>query len=242
MLRLVGVLQGLGPDADIAALDDALAAGMARLNGVDLTDGLFGPRRLLDVLLKAGPYDVTLADVEAAPHGLDLGPLQPRLPEVLSTESGLVELAPEPIVGDVPRLVAALDLPATDGMVLIGRRHLRSNNSWMHNVEPLAGGGNDCSAHVHPDDATRLGLVDGGSCTVTSRVGAITVPVVVTDAIRPGVVSVPHGWGHDVAGTRTEVAARRPGANSNVLTDDTLLDIPTGTGVLNGIPVEVAPA
>ena len=142
----------------------------------------------------------------------------------------------------MPRLVAALDLPATDGMVLIGRRHLRSNNSWMHNVEALAGGGNDCSAHVHPEDAARLGLVDGGSCTVASRVGAVTVPVVVTDAIRPGVVSVPHGWGHDVAGTRTEVAARRPGANSNVLTDDTLLDVPTGTGVLNGIPVELAPA
>jgi len=242
MLRLVGVLQGLGPDADIAALDDALAASMARLNGVDLTDGRTGPRRLLDLLLRAGPYDVTLADLESAPHGLDLGPLQPRLPEVLSTESGLVELAPDPIVGDVPRLVAALDLPATDRMVLIGRRHLRSNNSWMHNVEPLAGGGNDCSAQVHPDDAARLGLVDGGSCKVTSRVGTITVPVVVTDAIRPGVVSVPHGWGHDVAGTRTEVAARRPGANSNLLTDDMLLDVPTGTGVLNGIPVELEPA
>ncbi|RHW28682.1 molybdopterin oxidoreductase family protein [Nocardioides immobilis] len=241
MLRLVGVLQGMGPDADVAALDAALADGIARLNGVAVTEGLAGPRRLLDVLLKAGPYDVTLADLEAAPHGLDLGPLQPRLPEVLSTASGLVELAPAAIVDDVPRLVAALDRPAAPGMVLIGRRHLRSNNSWMHNLEPLAGGGNDCSAHVHPDDAARLGLVDGGACTMTSRVGAITLPVVVTDRIRPGVVSVPHGWGHDVDGTRTEVAARRPGVNSNVLTDDTVLDVPTGTGVLNGIPVELLP-
>jgi anaerobic selenocysteine-containing dehydrogenase len=241
MLRLVGVLHGLGPAADVAALDDALAAGLAQLNGVDLTDGLVGPRRLLDVLLKAGPYDVSLADLEAAPHGLDLGPLQPRLPEVLSTASGLVELVPDAIVSDVPRLLATIDRPA-DGMVLIGRRHLRSNNSWMHNLEPLAGGGNDCSAHVHPDDAARLGLVDGGSCTVTSRVGVITVPVVVTDRVRRGVVSVPHGWGHDVVGTRTEVAARQPGVNSNLLTDDTLLDAPTGTGVLNGIPVELAPA
>ncbi len=242
MLRFIGVLQGLGADADVEMLDDVVAGGVAKLNGVDPAElgELRGPRRLLELLLRAGPYDLTIAELEKSPHGVDLGALEPRLPDVLSTTSGRVELAPEPMVSDVPRLLAALDEP-TDGLVLIGRRHLRSNNSWMHNVEALNSRGNDCTAQIHPDDAARLGLVDGAECTVTSRVGSITVPVEVTDIVRPGVVSVPHGWGHDADGIRANVAAKRPGVNSNVLTDDTLLDLPTGTGVLNGIPIEVTP-
>jgi len=242
MLRFVGSIQGLGPTPDVAALDDAVAGGVAQLSGVDPASlgDLRGPRRMLEVLLRSGPYDVTLADLEAAPHGLDLGPLEPRLPAVLSTSSGLVELAPDAITSDVPHLRATLDEPEPAGLVLIGRRHLRSNNSWMHNLDPLAGGGNACTLHVHPDDAAHLGLADGGSCTVTSRVGSVTVEV--TDGIRPGVVSIPHGWGHDVEGTRTAIASRRPGVNTNLLTDDVLLDRLTGTGVVNGIPVTVVPA
>ncbi len=249
MLRLTGVVMGLGATADVKTLDEGYADQVARLNGTEPAPGLTGPARLLDILLKAGPYDLTYDDVAAAPHGIDLGPLEPRLPGVLATASGKVELAPAQVVGDVERLLADLaDLtgagrgPEPDGMVLIGRRHLRSNNSWMHNLAPLNGGSNTCTAQVHPDDARRLGLVPEGAARLTTRTGSVVCPVEVTDAIRPGVVSLPHGWGHDVDGTRAAVAADRPGVNSNLLGDDRLLDVPTGTAAVNGIPVTVTPA
>jgi anaerobic selenocysteine-containing dehydrogenase len=127
-------------------------------------------------------------------------------------------------------------------MVLIGRRQLRSNNSWMHNLEPLVRGKESCTAHVHPDDAARLGLADGADAAVSSRTGRVEVPVEVTDAIRPGVVSIPHGWGHDLDGVELGVARRHAGVNSNLLADDELIDPLSGNAVLNGIPVEVAPA
>jgi anaerobic selenocysteine-containing dehydrogenase len=127
-------------------------------------------------------------------------------------------------------------------MVLIGRRHLRSNNSWMHNLEPLVKGKERCTAHVHPDDAERLGLVDGERARVTSRAGSVEIPVEVTDGVMPGVVSIPHGWGHDVDGIRMEVAAAHAGTNSNVLADELEIDPLSGNAVLNGIPVELVPA
>jgi anaerobic selenocysteine-containing dehydrogenase len=200
-----------------------------------------GPERLLDLALRAGPYDLTLADLEAAPHGVDLGPLEPRLPEVLRTRSGMIDLAPDAIVADVDRLRRGLDERAHGAMVLVGRRHLRSNNSWMHNLEPLVRGKDRCTAHVHPDDAARLGLVDGEPAVVSGRAGSIEIPVEVTDAVMPGVVSIPHGWGHDVDGIRMRVAEAHAGSNSNVLADETLIDAPSGNAVLNGIPVELAP-
>lgn len=192
-------------------------------------------------MLRGGPYGLSLADLEAAPHGIDLGALKPRLPEALSTASGKVELAPEAITKDVPRLRAELDKAPDDGLLLIGRRHLSSNNSWMHNLTPLVRGGNRCTVQVHPDDAARLGLTDGGLAAVTSRAGKLEVPVEVTADVRPGVVSMPHGWGHDLDGTRTKVAKAHAGVNSNLVADETLLDVPSGNAVLNGIPVEVAP-
>ena len=243
ILRLAAVAAGQGAAADLAAFDDLVAAETARRAGVDpdLAGGRRGPARLLDLLLRAGPYDLTLADLEATPHGIDLGPLHPRLPGVLRTPSGRVELAPPAIVADVPRLRAELERPPA-AMVLIGRRQLRSNNSWMHNLEPLVRGKERCTAHVHPDDAARLGLADGARARVTSRAGAIEVPVEVTDAVMPGVVSIPHGWGHDVDGVQMRVASAHPGVNSNLLADETLIDPLSGTAVLNGIPVELAPA
>jgi anaerobic selenocysteine-containing dehydrogenase len=138
-------------------------------------------------------------------------------------------------------LRAALDTFG-EAMVLVGRRDLRSNNSWMHNVEVLVKGKPRCTLHVHPDDAGRLGLADGGAAEVRSRTGKVTIPVEVTDGIRPGVVSIPHGWGHDLPGVELSVARRYAGVNSNLLADEELLDPLTGTAVLNGIPVEVAPA
>lgn len=246
MLRLAGIAAGQGPQADLGALDDLVAVQTAARYGLDVgvAGDRRGPARLLDLMLRGGPRDLTLADLEAAPHGLDLGPLTPRVPEVLRTASGRIELTPEPITRDVPRLVAALETGPVgpDGLVLIGRRQLSSNNSWMHNLAPLVRGSNTCTAHVHPDDAARLGLHDGGEALVRSRAGSVTVPVEVTDAVRPGVVSIPHGWGHSSNGTRTEVANAHAGVNSNVLADDLFVDALTGTAALNGIPVTVTPA
>jgi anaerobic selenocysteine-containing dehydrogenase len=171
---------------------------------------------------------------------VDLGPHRPRIPEVLRTASGKIELAPEPLVGDLERLVNGLD--HANGMVLIGRRHLRSNNSWMHNLDALVKGRDRCTLQVNPGDAARLGLEDGGSALVKSAAGEVEAPVEVTDEIMPGVVSMPHGWGHDAPGARLGVAARHAGVNSNVLADETLVDEVSGTAVLNGIPVEVRTA
>ncbi|MCR6487046.1 molybdopterin oxidoreductase family protein [Amycolatopsis sp. OK19-0408] len=241
MLRLTGIVTGQGPEADVEALDDFVAADVARRAKLEVTRDRTGPARLVDLMLRAGPYDVTLADLEAAPHGMDFGPLKPRIPEVLCTASGRIELAPATIVADVPRLREELAKPEDDGLVLIGRRHLSSNNSWMHNLKPLVRGGNRCTVLIHPADATRLGLTDGALASVTSRAGKLEVPVEVTDEVRPGVVSIPHGWGHDADGSRTRVARANPGVNSNLVADETLLDVPSGTTVLNGIPVEVAP-
>ncbi|QWF80754.1 molybdopterin-dependent oxidoreductase [Amycolatopsis sp. CA-230715] len=241
LLRLTAIVTGQ-PTAELSALDDFVAAEVARRSGVDsaLAGDRTGPARLIDLMLRGGPYELTLADLEATPHGVDLGPLRPRVPEILNTASGRIELAPEPITADVPRLAAELGA-APSPLVLIGRRHLSSNNSWMHNLEPLVRGSNTCTVQVHPEDARRLGLTDGALANVGSAAGKIAVPVEVTETIRPGVVSIPHGWGHGGDGTRTRVAAEHAGVNTNLLTDETRLDALSGTAVLNGIPVEVSP-
>ncbi|MFF3018785.1 molybdopterin-dependent oxidoreductase [Streptomyces sp. NPDC057939] len=176
----------------------------------------------------------------AHPHGIDLGPLRPRLPGVLRTRSGRIELLPDPIAAELPRLRAALaERPAA--LVLVGRRHLRSNNSWLHNVPALVGGSNRCTLQVHPQDAARHGLTDGGRARISADGGSLDVPVEVTDTVRAGVVSLPHGWGHDRSGTRLSVAAADPGANVNQLLDGTRLDPLSGTAVLNAFPVQLAP-
>ncbi|MDF3299949.1 molybdopterin oxidoreductase family protein [Streptomyces tropicalis] len=216
----------------------------ARLHGAD------GPERRLDMMLRLGPYGdgfgarpdgLNLERLLAHPHGIDLGPLRPRLPQPLRTVSGKVELLPRPLADDLPRLREALHV-RPDGLVLVGRRHLRSNNSWMHNVPALTGGSNRCTLHIHPEDAARLGVRDGAAVRVRGAGGEVTAPAEVTDGVRPGVVSLPHGWGHDRPGTRLTHAAGNPGVNVNQLLDGSLLDPLSGNAVLNGIPVEVAPA
>jgi anaerobic selenocysteine-containing dehydrogenase len=209
-----------------------------------------GPERLLDLMLRAGRYGdrfqegsdgLSLARLRAATHGLDLGPLGPRLPEMLATADGRVDLAPELLVGDVPRLRAALDASVDPArpFLLIGRRQVRSNNSWMHNVPALAKGRDRCTLRVAGDDAARLGLRTGDRARVRSRVGAVEAPVEVSDEMMPGVVSLPHGFGHDAEGAALAVAARKPGVNANVLTDEQDLDVLSGNAVLNGVPVAV---
>ncbi|MFJ9246353.1 molybdopterin oxidoreductase family protein [Streptomyces sp. NPDC101776] len=215
--------------------------------GAQLT-GDTGPERRLDMMLRLGPYGdgfgvrpegLSLRQLLAHPHGIDLGPLASRLPQPLKTRSGKVELLPRPIVDDLPRLRQAMSDRA-DGLVLVGRRHLRSNNSWMHNVPALTGGTNRCTLHIHPDDAERLGVVDGAPVRVKGAGGEVTAPAEITDGLRRGVVSLPHGWGHDRPGTRMSHAAADPGVNVNQLLDGSLLDPLSGNAVLNGVPVEVA--
>jgi anaerobic selenocysteine-containing dehydrogenase len=262
MLRLAGICLGQGPGADLDQLDDLVARQQAEsacrgpLAGHD-PDAVLralhprrGPERLLDLLLRAGPYGdrfgerlggLTLDVLEGHPHGVDLGALTPRVPEVLRTPSGRIELAPAPILADVARLEATL-AERPPPMVLIGRRHLRSNNSWMHNVPSLMSGRPRCTVLVHPDDATRLGLTDGVPARVRSRVGVVELPVEVSDAMMPGVVSIPHGWGHDLDGTALGVAGEHAGASVNLLTDEALLDPLSGTSALSGVPVTLETA
>ena len=265
MARLTGIVTGQGPRADIDAVDNMVIATLvkrdlaqphSRIAGRDEAEILeeladrCGPERILDFLLRVGPYGdafgadpegLTLARLEDSPHGVDLGPLQPRIPEILRTPSGKVELAPPEIVADVPRLRKAL-ARSNGHMVLVGRRQLRSNNSWMHNLEPLVKGKDRCTAHVHPSDAERLGLTEGAAALLRSAAGQIEAPVEITDEVMPGVVSVPHGWGHDDPGVRMGVASAHAGVNSNILADESKVDRVSGNAVLNGIPVEVGPA
>lgn len=236
-----------------AALGKAVADPASPVHGRDRGElaahltGVSGAERRLDMMLRHGPYGdgfgadpegLTLARVLAHPHGIDLGPLRPRLPGLLKTRSGTVELCPEPMAAEVARLRRALGGRA-DGLLLVGRRHLRSNNSWMHNIPALVGGSNRCTLHLHPEDAARLGVADGGLVRVKGDGGELEVPVEVTDAVRTGVVSLPHGWGHDRPGTRMSVAAAHPGVNVNRLIDGSRLDPLSGTAVLNGCPVQL---
>jgi anaerobic selenocysteine-containing dehydrogenase len=259
--RVALLIMGAGLDADPALADQqviamtlgkAVADPQSPVAGREagelvalLPDGP-GYERRLDMMLRLGAYGdgfgatpdgLTLAKLKAAPHGIDLGPLQPRVPEVLRTASGTVELAPDALIADAARLAGVLQHSPRE-FVLIGRRHLRSNNSWMHNLPALAGGTNRCTLQIHPDDAQRLGL--GELAVVKGPGGELTVPVEITDTIRVGVVSIPHGWGHGQAGTRLGVAATQPGVNVNQLNDGTYLDPLSGTAVLNGLPVEVS--
>ena len=255
LLRLSGVLSGLGPSADLRALDDRAAAGLAereirqagsRLAGREVEELLReleprrGPERLLDLMLRSGPYGLTLADLEANPDGIDLGPLKPRIPEVLRTPSGRIELAPPLIVADVARLAAGLRRPPAE-LVLIGRRDLRSNNSWMHNLPPLAKGPAVCTLLIHPTEAARLKLVDGARARLSSATASLEVDVECTDTIMPGVVSLPHGWGHDAKETRLKVARERPGVNVNRLLSGQNLEPLTGTAIQNSVKVSLVP-
>jgi anaerobic selenocysteine-containing dehydrogenase len=261
--RIALVLFGAGADGDPAVVDEqVIAMALAKETAdpaspvagravAELTAMLApgaGYERRLDMMLRLGAYGdafgakpegLTLQRLRETPHGVDLGPLQPRLSEVLRTPTGRIELAPQLLVEDAARLREALNR-RPDRFVLIGRRHLRSNNSWMHNVPALAGGSNRCTLRIHPDDAAELGLTD--TAVVKGPGGELLAPIEITDGMLRGVVSLPHGWGHDRGGTGQEIAARDPGVNVNQLNAGNQLDRLSGTAVLNGIPVDIAPA
>jgi anaerobic selenocysteine-containing dehydrogenase len=221
IVRLIAILSGQGSTVDV--------------DGVEIAE------RLLDDRLQRGPYELSLDQLRARPHGIDLGPLTSRLPEILRTPSGQVELCPAPIAAEVNRLADVDSARPDASLVLIGRRHLRTNNSWMHNVPSLMRGRDLCTMLINPADADRLGLAPGAAARVTSRVGQVDVTVEITDDIAAGAVSIPHGFGHDRPGVELAVAARAPGVNSNRLTDDQAIDPLSGTAVLNAVPVTVAP-
>jgi len=201
--------------------------------------GLGAIRRQL-VAPERRPQGLSLRRLEAAPHGIDLGPLEPSLLRRLATPDGKVQLAPQPHLQDLERAARVLG-QAAPSLMLIGRRHVRSNNSWMHNSQRLVKGKLRCTLMMHPDDAADRGIADGATVRLRSRVGEVEVPVEVTDHVMPGVVSLPHGWGHDRAGIRLAVASRHAGASINDVIDDQRIDTLTGTAVLNGTPVEVEP-
>jgi len=271
LAKLSAIAAGLGADADVSAVDDLALDSIVRGATKDSSSNVFGrddrelvtelsksgrrgPDRILDFMLRVGPFGdgfgsvpdgLTLDKLIAAPHGIDFGALESRLPEVLRTPSGKIELAPSSLIKDLVRLEARLaettDKAGSGQMVLVGRRHLRSNNSWMHNIEVLVKGKNRCTLQMNPDDAQRLGVNPETLVRVRSRVGVVDAPVEITDSIRRGVVSLPHGWGHSVEGTQTRVAKLHAGVNSNVLTDEREIDPLSGNSVLNGIPVVVEP-
>ena len=256
LLRLAAIAQGRGAGVDVTALDDAQFAEDAQRSFgahadavIAATQGLHGPLRGLDVALRAGPYGdgfgekpegLNLAKVMAAnpTGGIDLGELQPRIPESLRTPSGKVELAPPLLIADLPRALADLQRPAPD-LVVIGRRDVRTNNSWMHNLPTLAKGPFRCTALVHPADAARLGLQEGAMAHMENAQGSLEVQVHVSDDIMPGVVSLPHGWGHDLPGAQLSVASQRPGVNLNALLDEKLRDPLSGNAVLSGMRVKM---
>ncbi len=206
------------------------------------------PERLLAIGLRTGPHGVgrgglSLAKLRAAPHGLDLGPLEPRLPTRLRTADRRVHLVPELYQADLPRLdarLAAWSRPRPPGtLLLIGRRQLRSNNSWLHNSARMVKGKPRCTLMIHPHDASARGMVAGDHARLTSATGAIVAPIEITDEIMPGVVSLPHGWGHDRAGVRLAVASAHPGVSANDVLEPDFVDRLSGTQALFGLALVV---
>ncbi len=210
-----------------------------------------GQDQMFELLVRSGPYGdhfgenaagLTLEKLKSMPHGVDFGPMQPRIAEVIHLPDGKIDLAPDAIVRDLPRFERWLAEEKPAGLQLLGRRHMRSFNTWMHNLPSLAKGPNPCTLLMNPADAHVRQIADGQMVRIRSRTGSVEVPVELTDEIRSGVVSLPHGWGHDdplVPGQQR--AKARAGVNYNLLADETLLDVPSCNTNLNAIPVEVVP-
>jgi anaerobic selenocysteine-containing dehydrogenase len=226
----------------------ALAEAHAALTG-EPAPPIATPAQMLDFLLQSGSYGsasgreqpLSLAALQAAPHGIDLGPLRPSLLERLCTGDKRIDCVPVAIPDEIARLHASLQqVPADDELLLIGRRHIRSNNSWMHNSHRLTKGPRREQLLMHPRDLAARGLIDGAEVTVRSRVGAVRITVAATEDMMPGTVSLPHGWGHAREGVRMAVAAAQPGASANDLTDERWLDELSCNAALNGVPVRVS--
>ncbi|GAA6151245.1 molybdopterin-dependent oxidoreductase [Pseudoteredinibacter isoporae] len=225
-----------------------LAAALAHKQGIDF-QALPEPKHIIDFAIQMGPYGeaadndwaLNVDELNKHQHGLDLGPLKPSLTEGrLCTEDGLIHCLPELIPEDVSRLEQQLNHTARDGLLLIGRRHVRDCNSWMHNSHRLTKGKDRWQLYMHPDDLIARGINDGDTVSIQSRVGQLNVAVKATDEMMPGVVSIPHGWGHNSRkGVKMSIANEQAGVNCNDLTDEKFYDQVSGNAALNGVPVEV---
>lgn len=201
------------------------------------------PKQAIDSMLRAGPYAISLAEVEAESSGKDFGPLQAgRLPERLQTPTKRIDCASPHLIADLDRLRETMSREQDARLRLIGRRHVRSNNSWLHNSPRLVKGPERCTLMIHPDDARARNLGDSSVAEVSSKSGAIRLPVEVTDDMMPGTVSIPHGWGHNLPGVSMAVAQAHAGASINDLTEEDALDPLSGNAAFSGVPVEVRPA
>jgi anaerobic selenocysteine-containing dehydrogenase len=242
---LLEIAERLGGGATgIGAVDTAIRA--ARKVGLRWT-----PNLVAELLIRMGPHGdrflpwskgLNRARLVAAPHGIDLGPLRPGVRRRVLHKGGRMRIAPSVITADLPKLERALDEPATRELLLIGRRELRTNNSWMHNVENLVTGRDRCVLYVHPADAERCRVRDGEVAMLRSRVHTGPVRVALHDDIAPGVVSLPHGWGHAESAPWQRVAGSHAGVSANDWTDDAQVEGVVGQSILNGVPVSLAPA
>ncbi len=242
-----------GPDAryDWEIFEELRGRLEAESDTFDTTTAppLQDPATKLDLGLKNGPYGtatenrpgLSLQTLRDQPHGIDLGPLRPAFPDRLLTESGRIQLAPPDLLADLHRVDALLALPqpTSDELLLISRRQLRDNNSWMHNVHRLVKGRNRCTLQMHPTDAAGRNLTNGDLVMVQSRVGRVSLPIEVADCMMPGVVCMPHGYGHHRPGTRQDVAQQHAGVSINDLTDERFMDELTGNAALSGVPVRI---
>ena len=265
LLRLGGALLGVPvPEVNIADMDTLYVTGLLQamsaaegnpLTGRDPDEALRaldgrGPERLVDLGIRLGPWGddlgrnpagLTLDAVRQQPNGLRLAEAEAgRISEAVTTASGKIELVHPRLTDDVARLRGRLDRD-TDEFVLTSRRHLRSNNSWLHNVPGLMRGKDRCTLLIHPDDAARIELRPGQLAEIATSEGALSVPVEITDEMMPGVVSLPHGWGHGLKGTQLQVANAHAGVNSNLLNPAELIDVPSNTQVVNGVPCRITP-
>ena len=230
-----------GAKADWEIMAD-LAAAIGAAKGENAAPEKVEPRVILAQMIESSPHNITLDEIEAQPNGYDMGPLQPRLPERLKTQDSLIHCAPEMPMKDLAAFRADFTIPARDAFSLIGRRHLRSNNSWLHNSYRLLKGPNRCTLMIHPDDAADLGLSDGDMAEVSNHVGTVKLPIEITEDIMPSVVSMPHGYGHGRKGVKLSVAAEKPGVSMNDLTDPAIVDDLSGNAVLNAVPVQIKKA
>lgn len=227
-----------------------LAKRLEALRGFSLTRKLtwaaierLGVEGMLDLGLRLGPKGglrgLTLEKVAKAVHGIDLGPLTSVLPGALHTKNKRVHIAPKELLADVARLDAVLKPAASEGLMLINRRHLRDCNSWLHNAPKLVSGAPRCTLLVHPDDASSLGLSNGDKARVRSRVGEVIVPIELSAAMMKGVVSLPHGYGHGREGVQLKVAVAHAGESVNDLTDELAVDALSGNAAFSGVRVQV---
>jgi anaerobic selenocysteine-containing dehydrogenase len=220
---------------------NGLGAAIAAASGNPWRD-LPPPLALLEMGLQRGGSGLTVAQLADAPHGIDLGPLRPSLLQRLETPSGRIECAPPLMLAELGRLGAAPAVAAASTLRLVGRRHVRSNNSWMHNAARLVKGKPRHQLLMHPADLAARGIADGAQVLLASAVGKVQVEARASDELMPGVASLPHGFGHDRAGVRQSLASTVAGASYNDLTDPAALDLPSGNAALNGIEVTVVPA